>query len=143
MLVKDLDGNNHNWLLTGNMAKGKVSNKSSLHLKARDLISSIYPTMQILEEVPVQIRKNETLYLDFYVPLKKICFEVHGEQHYKFVGFYHNNQLGFMKSQKRDREKKEWCGINSIKYIELPYNENTQQWIERIKNDGPTNKNSI
>lgn len=135
MLVKDLDGNNHNWLLTGNMAKGKVSNKSSLHLKARELISSIYPTMQILEEVPVLIRKNETLYLDFYIPLKKICFEVHGEQHYKFVAFYHHNMLNFLKSQKRDREKAEWCEINDIQYVDLPYNETIEQWQHRMIND--------
>lgn len=132
MLIKDLDGNNHNWLLTGNMAKGKVSNKSSLHLKARELITSIYPTMQILEEVPVQIRKNETLYLDFYVPLKKICLEVHGEQHYKFVAFYHQNMLNFLKAQKRDREKAEWCEINSIQYIDLPYNETVEEWRNRM-----------
>lgn len=132
MLVKDLDGNGYNWLLTGNMSKGKVANKSSLHLKARQLISTIFPTLQILEEVPVNIRKNETLYLDFYLPLKRVCVEVHGEQHYKFVAFYHTNMLNFIKSQKRDRDKKEWCEINDIKYISLPYNEEIEQWQDRI-----------
>jgi hypothetical protein len=122
MLVTDLDGNNSNWLLTGNMAKGKVSNKSSYHLFARSLISELYPTLQLLEEVPVTVRRGETMFLDFYLPLKKICVEVHGEQHYKFIPFYHNTMLNFLKSQKRDRDKKEWCEINSIQYIELPYN---------------------
>jgi len=131
MLIKDLDGNNHNWLLIGNMAKGKVFNKSSLHLTARELITTAYPTLQILEEVPIVLRRSETLYLDFYLPLKKICFEVHGEQHFKFVKFYHNNMLNFLKAQKRDREKQEWCEINNIKYIILPYNE-TDLWLERI-----------
>jgi hypothetical protein len=135
MLIKDLDGNSHNWLLTGNMSKGKVSNRSSLHLKTRELISSTYPTMQILEEVPIYVRKNETLYLDFYIPLKKICIEVHGEQHYKFVAFYHNNMLNFLKAKKRDIEKAEWCEINSIKYIALPYNETLEQWEDRIKHE--------
>jgi hypothetical protein len=132
MLVKDLDGNSHNWLLTGNMAKGKVSNKSSLHLQARTLITGSYPTLQILEEVPIQLRKSEILYLDFYLPLKKICFEVHGEQHYKFVSFYHSNMLNFLKSQKRDREKQEWCELNGIQYIVLGYDESVETWNERI-----------
>jgi hypothetical protein len=132
MLVKDLDGNSHNWLLTGNMAKGKISNKSSLHLTARELITLAYPTLQILEEVPINLRRGETLYLDFYLPLKKICFEVHGEQHYKFIGFYHNNMLNFLKSQKRDREKQEWCENNQIKYIELKFDEPADLWFERI-----------
>lgn len=134
MLTKDLDGNNSNWLLTGNMSKGKVINKSSYHLAARLLIAEAFPTLQILEEVPIPLRKNETLYLDFYLPLKKICFEVHGEQHYKFVPFYHNNILNFLKSQKRDREKQEWCEINNIKYIALPFNEQNS-WREYIVNN--------
>jgi hypothetical protein len=134
MLTKDLDGNNHNWLLTGNMSKGKVINKSSYHLSARNIITEVYPTLQILEEVPIQLRKNETLYLDFYLPLKKICFEVHGEQHYRFVPFYHSNMLNFLKAQKRDREKQEWCEINNIKYISLPYNDE-KEWRNSIVNN--------
>jgi len=37
-----------------------------------------------------------------------------------------------MKKKKRDRDKIEWCNINNIKYIELPYNETENQWIERM-----------
>jgi hypothetical protein len=134
MLIKDLDGNNHNWLLTGNMAKGKISNKSSLHLTVRSILTECFPTLQILEEVPIPLRKNETLYLDFYLPLKKICFEVHGEQHYKFVPFYHSSLLHFLKSQRRDREKQEWCELNGIKYITLAYN-NESEWRNQIVNN--------
>jgi hypothetical protein len=135
MLVKDLDNNSYNWNLTGNMAHGKTDNKSSLHLKARELIRSIFPTMQILEEVPIRLRKSEVLYLDFYIPLNKICIEVHGEQHYKFVAHYHSNQMGFIKHKKRDKEKQEWCSINNIQYIELPFDENESQWQQRITSE--------
>jgi len=135
MQVKDLDGNSYNWHLTGNMAHGKIANKSSLHLTARGLISESFPTLQVLEEVPITLRKSETLYLDFYLPLKKLCVEVHGEQHYKFVGFYHNNMLSFLKSQKRDREKQEWCEINGIKYIVLPHFEDSDEWKKRLNNE--------
>lgn len=134
MLIKDLDGNTHNWQLTGNMAKGRISNRSSLHLATRGIIAQNYPTLQILEEVPIPLKKGETLYLDFYLPLKKTCIEVHGEQHYKFVPFYHSTVLNFLKSQKRDREKEEWCETNGIKHIVLRYDEDEQTWIERIKN---------
>jgi hypothetical protein len=135
MQVKDLDGNIHNWHLTGNMAHGKISNKSSLHLKTRALINTMFPTLQVLEEVPIPLRKSETLYLDFYLPLKKLCVEVHGEQHYKFVSFYHSNMLSFLKSQKRDREKQEWCEINSIRYLAFPYHENEIEWQRRLENE--------
>lgn len=135
MQVKTLDGNLQHWQLTGHYAHAKLNNKSSLHMSARKLLQSQYPTLQILEEIPIPLRKGEVLFLDFYLPLKKTCYEIHGEQHYKFVQFYHSNQLNFIKSQKRDRDKKEWCELNGIKHIVLPYNETMEQWTERIKNE--------
>lgn len=134
MLVKDLDGGVSNWQLTGNMAKGKVDNRSSLHLTARRLLSENFPTLQILEEVPIKIRRGQTLYLDFYLPLKQACFEIHGEQHFRFVPFYHCTMLNFLHAQKRDREKEEWCEINNVKHIVLGYNEDESAWSEKIKN---------
>jgi hypothetical protein len=135
MQVKDLDGNVCNWQLIGGIAHGKAKNKSSLHLVARDLLHKCFPTMQILEEVAIPLRRSETLYLDFYIPLLKKTIEVHGEQHYKFVPFYHNNFLGFVRHKKRDQEKQEWCDVNGITYIELPFNEEVELWSNRIKNE--------
>lgn len=133
MNIRDLDGNIGQWHLNGNIVRDSNLNKSSYHLKARSLIKTIYPTMKVLEEVPINPRKSETLYLDFYIPLIKTCVEVHGEQHYKFVAHYHTNKLAFLKSQKRDKDKKEWCEMNDIKYIELPYDQE-QEWEKIIAN---------
>ncbi len=133
MQAKDLDGNIHKWQLIGGIAHGKSQNKSTFHLTAREIIHKCFPTMQILEEVSIQLRRSETLYLDFYIPMTRKAIEVHGEQHYKFIPYYHNTMLGFLKHQKRDQEKQEWCQINDITYIELPYND-TATWIERIQN---------
>lgn len=134
MNIRDLDGNLISWHITGNISKDTTIKKSNYHLKARELIKKLFPTMQILEEVPINIRKSETLYLDFYIPLTKKCIEVHGEQHYEFTPFYHPNRLSFLKAQKRDKEKKEWCEINGIRYIELPYNQ-TEEWEKIIANN--------
>lgn len=132
MLVKDLDGVVHNWNLVGHISKARITHKSSLHLAARDVIVSVFPTLQVLEEVPITLRRSETLYLDFYLPLKKLCIEVHGEQHYKFVPYYHNNILSFLKSQKRDREKEEWCNNNGITYVVFPFDKQITDWKQRI-----------
>ena len=133
MNIVTLDGDSKKWSLIGTISKNQ-KNKSTLHIKTRQLLVELFPTLQILEEVPIPVRKSEVLYLDFYLPLKKYCLEVHGEQHYKLVGFYHQNLMGFLKSKKRDNDKKEWCELNDIKYIELPYNEDENQWKERIIN---------
>jgi hypothetical protein len=134
MQVKDLDGNTSRWQLIGQIAKGSMQNKSSLHLQARSMIHECFPTLQVLEEVPIQVRRSETLYLDFYLPLIKRCIEVHGEQHYKFNRFFHHTTLGFINHKKRDQDKKEWCEINGIEYIELSFDKQ-EQWLERIKNE--------
>lgn len=131
MQVIDLDGHSSHWALKGGIAHGQATRKSDLHLEARSIIHKYYPTLQVLEEIPVYVRKGEVLYLDFYLPLLKKCIEVHGRQHYEFVRFYHNTTLGFIKHQKRDKDKKEWCSLNRIQYIELPYNQ-TEQWEQLI-----------
>jgi len=131
MDIIDLDGKLQKWQLTGHIAKGSRQNKSELHLQAREVIKNIFPTYQILEEVPIPLRRTEILYLDFYLPLAKICIEVHGEQHYKYVPFFHQNKLNFLKHKKRDREKKSWCETNEIGFIELPYNK-ISEWKDII-----------
>jgi hypothetical protein len=135
MNVVDLDGNLSQWHLTGHVAKARLTNKSQYHLRCRELLVELFPTLQILEEVPIKTRKSETLYLDFYLPLIKTSIEVHGEQHYKFIGFYHHTMMDFFKSQKRDNEKEEWCSINSIRHIVLPYNEDISEWKRKINHD--------
>lgn len=128
----DLDGNSQYWQLTGHKPNYNTK-KSSLHLRARNLLNVIYPTLQILEEIPVHIRRSDLVYLDFYIPLKRMCIEIQGEQHYKFVQHYHGSALGFLKHKKRDRDKKEWCEINGINFIELPYNESDELWQNRLE----------
>jgi len=132
MQIKTLDGHSQNWQLTGHYSHANLENRSSIHLATRSLLRKNFPTLQILEEVPIPVRRSESYYLDFYIPMIRTAVEVHGEQHFKFVPFYHNNQLGFIKSQKRDREKREWCEINNIKYIEFPHYENEQLWTQRL-----------
>lgn len=131
MIVKDLDGHDHNWSLLGKM-KNLRSNISNLHKSVLSLLLEIYPTIPILQEISIPLRRNETLYLDFYIPLLKKAIEAHGEQHYKFVAHYHSNAMGFIKHKKRDAEKQEWCDLNSIEYIELPFNESKDEWKQRI-----------
>lgn len=125
--VRDLDNNLINWNING-CYPGNAA-KSSYHLVARSLIKDCYPTMQILEEVPVYLRKNEIVYLDFYIPLLKKCVEIHGEQHYKYVPHFHGNILSFAKAQKRDKDKKYWCELNGISFVELAYDQQ-EEWKE-------------
>ena len=133
--VTDLENIISSWKISGHIPKNNDERaRSKYHLKARKLLKQKFPTCQILEEVPVKVRRGQVLYLDFYIPLHDLCVEVHGEQHYKFVMFYHKTMLGFAQARKRDMEKIEWCQLNDITIVELPFNESEDEWKNRIEN---------
>ena len=135
MRIVDLDNEYHDWKIAGHIPKKNAARgRSEYHLRARDLLKKTFPTCQILEEVSIPVRKGQVLYLDFFLPLHNLCIEVHGEQHYKFIPFYHGSAFGFARSKKRDEEKVEWCEKNGIEVVQLPYNEDDDEWKRRIEN---------
>jgi hypothetical protein len=42
--------------------------------------------------------------------------------------------MGFVKSKKRDEDKKNWCEINSIRYVSLSF-DSTETWKDTISNE--------
>ena len=134
MKIKGLDGKKYSWSFYGQMPDISDERKrSSLHIRARYLLKSLYPVDRILEEVHLPGSGN--LYADFWLPLRNKIIEVHGEQHYKFIPFFHGTQLNFLSSKANDNNKKEWCSVNGIILVELPYNESDEQWKSRIQSN--------
>ncbi len=134
MKIKGLDGKKYSWSFYGQMPDISDERKrSSLHIRARNLLKSLYPVDRILEEVHLPGSGN--LYADFWLPLRNKIIEVHGEQHYKFIPFFHGTQLNFLSSKANDNNKKEWCSVNGIILVELPYNESDEQWKSRIQSN--------
>jgi len=127
MKVKDLDGKVHN--LNTSLFRKQSESCSSNHKRARQLLSFLFPMSQVLEEVTIP---GMNLYLDFMIPDYKIAVEVHGEQHYSFSKHFHNSQIGFINSKKRDSKKKSWCEINGFKFIELDHKETDLEWREKF-----------
>jgi len=133
MKARDLEGNIATWKLTGQIvtATDKRS-RSKLHVKARKILYELFPTMKILEEVPIKPRGNKTQYLDFYINQIKLAVEVHGQQHYKFNTMFHASARDFLNQKRNDTDKEDWCILNGITHIELPYNEDIEQWKNKI-----------
>ncbi len=134
MIVQTLDNKPYSWKLIGHLATGKAADvkKSGLHLHARELLAQHFPTLQILEEVPVKPYNDLTLYLDFYLPLIQTAIEVHGIQHYQYNSMFHNTQWDFIRQTKNDKLKAQWCSLNGIDLIILPYYENIDEWQSRL-----------
>jgi len=113
------------------------SNSSLYHKMARDLLSEVFSGYSIYEEVKlpgsVKPSKKSVLYLDFYIPNAIMAVEVHGEQHFKYIPYFHKNKLGFAMAKKRDLDKKEWCRINEIELVELRWDDSMEYWRDKIE----------
>lgn len=129
MKIIGLDGKKHNWIYAGNACEEEL-NRSNLHIRARKLLKSMFPLDRIMEEV--HLPGSYGLRLDFFLPTRMMAVEVHGEQHYKYIPFFYSTKMEFIQAKKRDANKVEWCSVNNIRIVELPYNESDEQWTSKI-----------
>lgn len=131
MKVVGLDGRTYSWKLAGHVPLDSDDRpRSSNHIRARALLATLFPADQRLEEV--SLPGSGGLFADFYLPNRKFIIEVHGAQHFRFNGFFHETRLDFVQAQARDRRKAEWCQINNIRLIELAHDQSDESWAERI-----------
>ncbi len=131
MKIIGLDGRTYTWKLQGYVPLLNDDRpRSALHKAAKELLYNIYPLDRILEEV--HLPGSGELYVDFFIPTRKLMVEVNGEQHYRFIQYFHQDLIGFLDSKKRDKKKRDWAEINTLQIVELPYNETIAQWRERI-----------
>lgn len=132
MKVRGLDGRQYT-LGTGNYARvaSQSDSKSTYHLRARAVLKRIYPCDSVVEEIFLPGCPS-TLYADFYLPLRALMVEVQGEQHYKQVECFQPTMMDHLKAKGRDVTKRQWCVLNNICLVELPYNETDNEWTQRI-----------
>jgi hypothetical protein len=129
--VQGLDGRTYNWNLKGLMPKKNDSRpRSSYHKRARSLLGSLFLVSPVLEEVPLP--GTAGLRFDFYLPSEAVAVEVQGEQHYKFSPRFHAEPGSFAAAKRRDKDKARWCEQNGITLITLPYDEDDDEWRDRI-----------
>jgi hypothetical protein len=135
MKIKGLNEKEYTWSFQKYKGKKKCS---KYHLRARILLSNLFPFDIIYEEVPLPGSKTErqsrSLVADFWIPQRYLIIEVQGEQHYKFNPHFFNNKLDFFKAQSCDRQKIEWCDKNNITLIQLPFNKSDEEWENIIGN---------
>lgn len=134
MKVKGFDGRSYTINFTKANHKSYRDKRSSYHKKARELISKSFPFEIVYEETTLpgsRTRATGLLYADFIIPKLCIMIEVHGEQHYTFSRFFHKTKKGFQEHKRRDVKKIEWCELNEITMIVLPFDKE-EQWQELL-----------
>lgn len=84
----------------------------------------------IFQKKFVDCKDKRMLSFDFYLLDQNVCIEFQGQQHYKLSSYY-SNSLKLKLQRKHDKIKKEYCKRNGIKLIEIKYNENIKEKLEK------------
>lgn len=137
MKVVGINGKEYVWNLNPyDVKKDSKRARSKYHLRARELLSEIFHSYRILEEVKLPgstaLHRKGVLYLDFYVPQIKRAFEVHGQQHYEYTPFFHKSKGDFILAKAKDEDKIEWCRLNHIGLTTLKYSDSKEDWRKQI-----------
>ena len=75
---------------------------------------------------------NSNKRFDFYLPELNTCIEYDGKQHFEAIDFF-GGEKGLIETQKRDKEKNEYCLKNEILLFRIPYTDLTK--INQILNE--------
>lgn len=100
-----------------------TANDSKLELQAKFILENIFK-QPFVKVRPDFLRNDVTGYnleLDLYNPNLKLAVEINGDQHYKFIPFFHRNKDAFTKQRYRDEMKKWKCQQAGLTLIDVPY----------------------
>lgn len=129
MKVVDLSGRQHTWNLKGyTVDPGDTRPRSQGHLACRALLKKLFPLDVVCEEVSTP----DGLFIDFFLPNRKLAIEIQGVQHDQYVPFFHKTKPNFYKAQGRDQRKRQFCELNGFKLVELYPDEEESEWIKKI-----------
>jgi hypothetical protein len=114
----------------------KKNKDSSGEIECRKVLEEIFK-VQFKKARPDFLNNPVTggdfnLELDCYSPELNLAVEYNGQQHYKFIPFFHKNKEAFYNQKYRDELKRRMCEDNMITLIEVPYTvkvENIQKYL--------------
>ena len=93
---------------------------SSLHIDVLNYIKKKYSFLKIKTEYFVP---NTNLRIDIFLEDINLGVEVQGEQHFKYIPFFHKNHNGFIDSLERDKTKNLKAFMNGIHIHYINFNE--------------------
>lgn len=79
------------------------------------------------------IQGTDMLPFDFYIPDKKLIIEYDGEHHFHSIDYWGGEEK-FKTTQQNDRIKDEYCKLNNITLLRLPYTLTEKEIKEKIFN---------
>lgn len=67
--------------------------------------------------------KRQHLMVDFYLPDYRMFIEMNGEQHYKYIAYFHQDSWTFEDQQIRDESLRQYSKRHNVRLIEIKYDE--------------------
>ena len=98
----------------------ETSSRSKFQTTVKKFIKIYWDQDVVFEEFPVV---GSRLSLDFYNANKKVAIEVQGQQHTKYVKFFHQNRFKYLDQLKRDQNKEKFCDLNDITLVTIFQND--------------------
>ena len=98
------------------LIKWTEKSRSKFQSNVKSFLHKYWHADIVFEELKIV---GTRLSLDFYNANKKIAIEVQGEQHFKYIPFFHGNRNSYLKQIKRDVKKIDFCAINNIFLVEI------------------------
>tara|TARA_Y100000592_G_C5298356_1_gene234262 strand:- start:203 stop:616 length:414 start_codon:yes stop_codon:yes gene_type:complete len=99
--------------------KGK--SRSKIQFAVKHFLSRYWVNKVVFEEFPMA---GTRLSFDIYNANDKIAIEVQGQQHTKYTPFFHGKyKINYIDQLRRDKQKLDFCELNSIKLVEVYYND--------------------
>lgn len=94
------------------------------------LISDTFPQVTLISQYsPSWLGRQR---FDIFIKEMNLAIEYNGKQHYEPIDYYGGVE-GFNNTIKRDEEKRRKCLVNGCSLIEVKYDEDFQNCIEKIK----------
>lgn len=94
------------------MASKSIGKISKLHTAFREAIQEVYPDFPFAENVRPDWLRSDSGYpleLDFYFETIDMAVEIQGQQHYRYIPYFHGKLSGFDAQRRRDNLKKRIC----------------------------------
>ena len=116
MEVKLLKGGTVRLCLNNKRLDIKGRSRSKFQHDVGKQLTEQYPHDVIFEEVRIP---GDGFILDFFIPSLDLVVECHGRQHTEHVKHFHKTKIEFHNQQDIDQKKRDWCGLNGFRLIEV------------------------
>lgn len=106
---------------------GSLYNENLLY----NLIQNAFPDYEVITQYSPNWLGRQRI--DIFIKELNVAIEYNGKQHYEPVTYF-GGEEGFLKTVERDKMKKNKCKRNGCRVIDIKYDENLHNAVEKIKN---------